>query len=207
MLFTWKRLKKLIPVLLLIVFALAIFASRDALKSRLDPFLNFLPWWESDENGDDMDESSEDMDEGSENSDAADSTDVTDENDESDARPINVVTDSEQIEVLVEDARTSREREVGLMYRESLCENCGMVFTFDSDVSGGFWMRNCEISLDLIFIDSDGSIVDIKEEFEPCREDPCPVYRPGINYRYVLEVNGGWTSKHDVSAGDSVDNI
>jgi len=192
MLFTWKLLKKIIPVLPLIIFVLVIFSFRDAVKSRVEPWLSVLPWWESEEDEIDSD-------------DGENSTEVDDR--ERDTRPLKVVTANSSIEVLVEDARTSKDREIGLMYREELCEDCGMIFIFDSDVSGGFWMRNCEISLDLIFIDSSGRIVDIKKEFEPCIEDPCPIYRPDKNYRYVLEVNDGWTSKHEVSIGDSVENI
>lgn len=193
MLFTWKRLKKFISVLLLILFTLTVFTFKAAVKSRGESLLGFLPWVENEEeiDSDNNDDSMpEEIDDGKRNT-----------------RPIKVITANKQIEVQVEDARTSEERATGLMYRESLRENFGMVFIFDEDVSGGFWMRNCKISLDVIFIDSNGKVVDIKEDFAPCREDPCPVYSPVKDYRYVLEVNGGWIGKNGVAVGDNIEKI
>jgi hypothetical protein len=68
-------------------------------------------------------------------------------------------------------------------------------------------MKNCEISLDILFIDSDWNIIDIKQDFEPCRHDPCPTYTPKDFYKYALEVNGGWSEANGVLIGDSVEEI
>jgi uncharacterized membrane protein (UPF0127 family) len=59
--------------------------------------------------------------------------------------------------------------------------------------------------LDMLFVDKEGLIVDIKENFEPCFSYPCPSYVPEHTYRYVLEVNGGWVSSRGVGVGDWVD--
>jgi uncharacterized protein len=119
-------------------------------------------------------------------------------------REVLVITDSDLVQVTVEEARTTQEKLTGLMYRDSLCSSCGMLFFNDTDTRGGFWMKNCEIALDVIFISKDKEVVDIKEQFEPCRKDPCPVFHPAQSYRYVLEVNGGWSQEHDLEIGDLV---
>lgn len=106
--------------------------------------------------------------------------------------------------VTIERAVTPEERQTGLMNREELCENCGMLFIFDTDTRGGFWMKNCLIALDILFIDGNGVIVDVKENFQPCANDPCPSYRPLHDYRYVLEVNGGWIGQNEITVGDVV---
>jgi hypothetical protein len=118
-----------------------------------------------------------------------------------------VKTSDDEITVEIEKAQNDQERARGLMYRDSICENCGMLFYFDDSTRGGFWMKNCEISLDILFIDSDGNIIDIKQDFEPCRHDPCPTYTPKDFYRYALEVNGGWSEANGVLIGDSVEEI
>jgi uncharacterized membrane protein (UPF0127 family) len=66
-------------------------------------------------------------------------------------------------------------------------------------------MKNTLIPLDMIFIDKDHKIVYIEPQAQPCEADPCKVYNPGVTYRYVVEVNGGWVEKNTVKVGDSVD--
>ncbi len=123
---------------------------------------------------------------------------------ENNAKEITIITRESVYTVLAEEARTLSEKQQGLMYRDELCPTCGMLFYYDSDTRGGFWMKNCKIPLDIIFIAKDKTIVDIKEKFEPCAQDPCPSYRPKADYRYVLEVNGGWVEKNGVTVGDIV---
>lgn len=117
-----------------------------------------------------------------------------------------IIKDSgERLNLKVEKAETTLEKTQGLMFREEICENCGMLFFYSSDVKSGFWMKNCEISLDIIFINSENKIVDIKKDFEPCKEEDCPVYAPDEYYRYALEVNGGWSERNDVEVGDTLE--
>lgn len=115
-----------------------------------------------------------------------------------------VVADSNEIAVDVEIADNDLEREKGLMYRENLCEDCGMLFKFPKDVQNGFWMKNCLIPLDILFISNEGKILDIKRDFRPCDQDECPTYSPDQPYRCVLEVNSGWSEKNGVETGDKV---
>lgn len=91
-----------------------------------------------------------------------------------------------QIEIADEDA----ERKQGLMYRESLPSQNGMLFVFEQENLHSFWMKNTRIPLDMIRIDSDGKVIDIQTA-EPCTYDPCQTYVPSWAGRYVLEINAG----------------
>jgi len=101
--------------------------------------------------------------------------------------------------VEVELADTEAERETGLMYRQNLGEDSGMLFVFGSPRRLSFWMKNTEIPLDMIFADRDGRIVGIVENAEPYTESPRAV---NADSEYVLEVNGGFAARHKVKNGD-----
>ena len=103
----------------------------------------------------------------------------------------------------VEIARTSAERQVGLMNRRSLPARSGMVFTYPEDHRGGYWMKNTLIPLDIAFYDARGKIRRILT-MQPCRRDPCRIYDPGVTYRAALEVNAGSFRRWGVRAGDRV---
>lgn len=102
----------------------------------------------------------------------------------------------------VELAKTDAERARGLMYRRSMPDNHGMLFLQRGEPRvQSFWMRNTCISLDMMFIEEDGFIAGILENVpilndEP-RRIPCPT-------SYVLEVNGGWSRKNGVKAGQTI---
>jgi hypothetical protein len=66
----------------------------------------------------------------------------------------------------------------------------GMLFVFQADSEGGFWMKNTLIPLDIAFFTADGGFVDALT-MVPCVEDPCPTYRPDGSYRYALEAPAG----------------
>jgi uncharacterized membrane protein (UPF0127 family) len=89
------------------------------------------------------------------------------------------------------------------MYRRSLAPKAGMVFLYPEDVSGGFWMKNTLIPLDIAFYDRTGRIVRILT-MQPCRRDPCRVYAPGAAYRAALEVNAGSFRRWNVRVGDRI---
>ena len=105
--------------------------------------------------------------------------------------------------ISVEVANTFEERQQGLMFRESLAENKGMFFVFDTVGKHSFWMKNTLIPLDMIFISEDLIIVDILQA-EPCVGDPCKRYTPRAEVKYVLEVNKGYASTHNIQRGDRV---
>lgn len=85
-----------------------------------------------------------------------------------------------------EVARTSAQRAVGLMHRESAPAD-GMLFVFPMPTAGGFWMKNTLVPLKIVFFDSAGRRVRTMR-MTPCRADPCRVYDPGRSYRFALEL-------------------
>jgi hypothetical protein len=104
-------------------------------------------------------------------------------------------------ELTVEVPRTYDEFSRGLMFRESLPEDRGMLFVFGEDTQTGFWMKDTSIALSIAFIEEDGTILDI-QEMEPLSTD---VHQPPGSYRYALEVNQGWFRRHGFGPGDRVE--
>ena len=107
------------------------------------------------------------------------------------------------IKIRVEIADDNNERMKGLMFRERLDENSGMLFVFENEEYQTFWMKNTLIPLDIIFIDKDFKIVWIEKAVQ-CKEDPCALYRSAKPALYVLEVNGNFTAKNKIKAGNSI---
>lgn len=100
----------------------------------------------------------------------------------------------------LEYAHNFEQRARGLMYRNSLCEDCGMLFEFDYVRRAGFWMKNTLIPLDIAYIDSDGTIADIKPMY-PLVLEPVPSSRAVL---YALEMNQGWFKKQGIRVGDKM---
>lgn len=95
------------------------------------------------------------------------------------------------------------EREKGLMFRESLAKDKGMLFIFEEEGLYGFWMKNMRFPLDIIWLDLNKKIVEIKENVLPCSES-CEVLSPKNKARYVLEVNAGFTKRNKIKVGEVV---
>ena len=93
----------------------------------------------------------------------------------------------------VYDAFVPDTRRLGLMHREELPADAGMVFRFPEDRTGGFWMRNTLIPLSIAYFDASGTVVTVLD-MEPCTTIRCPSYPPGAVYRGALEVNQGYFS-------------
>ena len=103
----------------------------------------------------------------------------------------------------VEIAETDEQHQLGLMNRTCLDEDRGMVFIFFEESSGGFWMKNTLIPLSIAFFDVEGKIVKILD-MEPCKEEPCEIYDPGVPYMGALEVNEGSFDDWDIEEGDEL---
>ena len=103
----------------------------------------------------------------------------------------------------VELATTEEERERGLMFRKELPQGQGMLFDFFTDQPVSFWMHNTYISLDLIFIRSDGRIMHIAENAKTLSDDLIP---SGAPVRAVLEVIAGTARQLGIKPGDKVIN-
>ena len=95
--------------------------------------------------------------------------------------------------------------ERGLMYRSSLDQDKGMLFVFTNDDKYSFWMKNMHFNLDILWISLEGRIVFIGRNIPACTSDPCPVYVPDKEARYVLELNSGYTTSHHWKVGDKLD--
>jgi uncharacterized membrane protein (UPF0127 family) len=107
-------------------------------------------------------------------------------------------------EIFVEIADSPNERAKGLMFREKLDEDKGMLFIFENEDHRSFWMKNTYIPLDILWIDSKEKIVHIEKEVPPCETEKCPPYTSDAKAKYVLEVNSGWAEKNNVKIGDAV---
>ena len=104
--------------------------------------------------------------------------------------------------VKIEIADDDEQRAQGLMYRDHLAPDAGMLFFFAREDEYPFWMKNTRIPLDIIWIDSSRHIAHVKHEVPPCRIPDCPSYPPNAKAQYVLELAGGEAAKHGLKAGD-----
>lgn len=114
---------------------------------------------------------------------------------------VHLSTPTGEISVNVEVVRTPARIERGLMYREHLPPDHGMLFLMGAERDHAFYMRNTLIPLDMIFITKDMTIAGIVERAEPRTETLRRVGAPSL---YVLEVNGGYTAAHQVRPGAKV---
>lgn len=123
-------------------------------------------------------------------------------------QPLTIRSEGGEHRFQVEMARTAAERRQGLMEREHLAEDAGMLFLYSDTQSplNGFWMYRTLIPLDIAFLDAEGRIRAIRH-MEPCGSDnprDCPVTMPGVAYRAALEVNAGTFEALGVEEGDCV---
>lgn len=113
-----------------------------------------------------------------------------------------VLTSPEEshVSLFVQVATTPQEQEDGLMYRDRMDEDKGMLFVFDREQPLTFWMKNTQIPLDVLFFDKDGNFVS-SQSMVPCTADPCATYPSGKPATYALEANAGFLYKYGVEQG------
>jgi uncharacterized membrane protein (UPF0127 family) len=112
-----------------------------------------------------------------------------------------VVTQSGEHIFTVEWALTPEERARGLMFREQMAPDHGMVFDFLVEQPESFWMKNTPLSLDIIFIHANGTVARIARNTVPFSERNIP---SGVPVRYVLEVVAGTSDRIGLAGGDTV---
>ena len=105
----------------------------------------------------------------------------------------------------VEIASTSEELSKGLMFRENLEKNSGMLFVFPEENFHNFWMKNTLIPLDIIWINSNKKIIFIEHNVQPCLEEICETYSSDEKALYVLEINSGKVDEVGLEIGDDVE--
>ena len=117
--------------------------------------------------------------------------------------------------VTLEIADTEPKRNRGLMFRESLPESQGMLFVFEQPGFYPFWMKNCRIALDIVWLDRAFKVVSLSESVPPCRlpgceppceSDACPTYAPdeGTAASYVVELAAGFAKRHGLKKGQTL---
>ncbi len=112
-------------------------------------------------------------------------------------------TADEVVELDALVAESPEARATGLMHVRSMPEDDGMVFLFDGETQGAFYMKNTLIPLSIAFWDADGRIVDVLD-MQPCERDPCELHAPSDPYVGALEVNQGFFERHGIDEGDVV---
>lgn len=108
----------------------------------------------------------------------------------------------ESFSFAIEIADDDAERARGLMFRENLAPDAGMLFDFSEERPVAFWMQNTLIPLDMLFIRADGSIARIHAEAVPMDRTSIPSGEP---VRFVLEIPGGRAAELGIAAGDTLD--
>ena len=106
---------------------------------------------------------------------------------------------------MVELAETQEKQALGLMFRDSLPPDHGMLFIFPGESRRSFWMKNTRIPLDILYFNSNLELVSIAEDTRPCRTSNCPGYPSEGPAKYVLELNSGKAAELAVKAGDMLE--
>ncbi len=115
---------------------------------------------------------------------------------------LNIVRDGEILaELEIEIAETDSSRARGLMQRNQLPQTRGMLFIFDTEEDRAFWMANTPLSLDLLFIDADSTIMHMAKYMRPLSAQDVPSNGPA---RYVLEVIAGFSDTIGIIEGDRI---
>jgi uncharacterized membrane protein (UPF0127 family) len=115
--------------------------------------------------------------------------------------PLTIESGGKALTFTVELASTAREQEIGLMHRNTMAAEHGMLFDFHQEKRASFWMRNTFIPLDLVFIRATGEIEAIKDNAVPHSESPIGPAQP---VQAVLELVGGTAQKLGIKPGDRV---
>ena len=105
-----------------------------------------------------------------------------------------------QVEVAGDPATRTR----GLMFRDALGEDRGMLFVFERDEPLAFWMKNTRIPLDILYFDAQRRLVSVAAGVPPCTTPQCPSYPSAGPARYTLELNAGTARALGVKRGDEL---
>jgi uncharacterized membrane protein (UPF0127 family) len=128
-----------------------------------------------------------------------------------DVREVTIAGRGAGVSVLAETASTDGERRQGLMCRESIAPGTGMLFLFQQPTTGGFWMFNTYVPLDILYIGKDGRVVSAarmqpclrrQDEHDAAWRDRCATesvsYRPSAMYTAAIELPAGWLEDNAV---------
>lgn len=116
--------------------------------------------------------------------------------------PLSIKTQTGTRKLVVEIARTSKQRARGLMHRTELTDSDGMLFIWPDSALRHFWMKNTPLSLDILFFDNTGRLVHSEVSQQPFSEKLIPSLLPA---RYALELAAGRTAELGIKIGDKID--
>jgi uncharacterized membrane protein (UPF0127 family) len=105
-------------------------------------------------------------------------------------------------------AVTNDQQVKGLSVKDHLKENEGMLFVYEQPTRQAFWMKDMKFPIDIIWLDSNGTVVHIEDNLQPCIITfafICPSYVPDNDSHYVLETVAGFSKKHGIKVGTNVD--
>jgi uncharacterized protein len=116
-------------------------------------------------------------------------------------------------ELTADLAITDDQKAEGLAVKDHLKENEGMLFVSEQPSRQSFWMKDMKFPIDIIWLDSNGTVVHIEHNLQPCVSilNPaasirnCPIYTPDNDSQYVLETVAGFSQKHNVKIGTNID--
>jgi len=116
-------------------------------------------------------------------------------------------------ELTADLAITDDQKTKGLAIKDDLKENESMLFVYEQPSRQGFWMKDMKFPIDIIWLDSNGTVVHIEHNLQPCISIlnagssilNCPIYTPDKDSLYVLETISGFSQKHDVKIGTNID--
>lgn len=117
------------------------------------------------------------------------------------ATPAIKVTFPTGARILAELADTQEKRARGLMFRDQLATDKGMLFVFEEPGQWTFWMKNTKVALDILWLGADKRIVYVLENVPGCVQEPCLQYQPDIDAVYVLEVPEGTVKREKLRKG------
>lgn len=109
--------------------------------------------------------------------------------------------------VTAELAITPEQRQLGLMFREGINDDQGMLLVFEEEGLFTIWMKNMKFPLDILWLDREKRIVHIVCDVPPCQADPCATYSPQIPSQYVLELRAGWVKENELKLYDRLEFI
>jgi uncharacterized membrane protein (UPF0127 family) len=117
-------------------------------------------------------------------------------------RQVNVTVNG--VGLVADIAETGEQRSKGLAIKDSLNEIEGMLFVFSEPRQYAFWMKDMKFPIDIIWLDSNKTVVHVEHSLDPCGPVSCETYRPGADSLYVLETVAGFADKYGVIEGTKV---
>lgn len=113
----------------------------------------------------------------------------------------------DEFSLTAELAITDEERQLGLMFRDTINWDQAMLFIFEEEGIQTFWMKNMKIPIDILWLDREKRIVHVEKNVPSCKKEPCPTYSPLYPAMFVLELKANSVDKHQLKLFDKIEFI